>query len=55
MQVPRDPLREALAVWLSVMGGLAALTLLGGAVPVVAQFVGALAVSRLRRRWNRCR
>jgi uncharacterized protein len=45
MQVPRDPLREALAVWLSVMGGLAALTLLGGAVPVVAQFVGALAVA----------
>jgi membrane protease YdiL (CAAX protease family) len=43
--VPREPLREALAVWLAVIGGLVALTLLGGAVPAVAQLLGAVAVA----------
>lgn len=43
--MPRDPLREALAVWLAVMGGLLALALLGRAVPVVGQLLGALAVA----------
>jgi membrane protease YdiL (CAAX protease family) len=43
--VPREPLREALAVWLAMMGGLVALTLLGGAVPAVAQLLGAVAVA----------
>ncbi|GAC1347325.1 MAG: hypothetical protein NVSMB23_26370 [Myxococcales bacterium] len=43
--MPRDPLREALAVWLAVLGGLLAFALLGRALPVVGQLLGALAVA----------
>lgn len=40
----RDPVREAAAAWALVMLGLAALTLLGRAVPVVHALLGAVAV-----------
>jgi membrane protease YdiL (CAAX protease family) len=41
----RPPVREALAVWASVMGVLAAVRIAGIAIPVLHQIVGALAVA----------
>src|SRR5258708_18974346 len=43
--MPRDPLREALAVWVCVLAGLAALALFGRAVPILGQLTSAAAVA----------
>jgi len=42
---PRSPAREAIAVWATVMGVLAAVRIAGLAVPVLHGLVGALAVA----------
>jgi membrane protease YdiL (CAAX protease family) len=43
--VPRSPAREAFFVWLAVLASLAVLRLLGLAVPLLHQLVGAVAVA----------
>jgi membrane protease YdiL (CAAX protease family) len=43
--MPRDPLREALAAWVCVLAGLAALALIGRAVPILGQLTSAAAVA----------
>ncbi len=43
--MPRDPLREALAVWVCVLAGLAAVALFGRAVPILGQLTSAAAVA----------
>lgn len=43
--MPREPLREALALWACVLGGLAALAVAARLVPLVGHLVGAAAVA----------
>ncbi len=43
--LPKSPLREGLAVWAAVLVGLASVQLLGLAIPLLHQAVGALAVA----------
>jgi CAAX protease family protein len=43
--VPRSPVREAIAVWASVIGLLAAVRVAALAIPILSQIVGALGVA----------